>query len=181
MRSRVIAFTVLAMFVCHAAFAQQPAGNTGESHKYRTMFTFIGLGGGVAAGLFGGLAAFDDAPHAESKITLTMILSGAGGAVGGYFIGRALDKPSKTTTVTWLPAGRTYPPVESLGILPSVFKTTSRVAAKPQPTSCLDQPSTTTVPKFELVVPDHIGTIRSGGELDCRRVPTLTTSGATTK
>lgn len=168
MRRRMTIWTVAALFLCNSAFAQQSAGTTAESHKNRTIFTIVGLGGGFAAGLFGGLAAFDDARYAESKVTLTAILGAAGGGVGGYFIGRALDRRHNSTTVTWsVPAGRTYPPVESLNILPSVFKKTSTLAAaKAETTSCADDSSTPTPPNFELLPPEHIGTLRA---LDCRR------------
>jgi len=57
--------------------------------------------GGFAVGLFAGLAAFDDATNSDRKVWTTAILAGVGGAVGGYFLGRALDKRGKSTNVTW--------------------------------------------------------------------------------
>jgi len=55
----------------------------------------------LRGGLFAGLAAFDDATNSDRKVWTTAILAGVGGAVGGYFLGRALDKRGKSTNVTW--------------------------------------------------------------------------------
>lgn len=116
--------SVLVFLSGSSVFAQQPSGS-GESHKYRTIFTIAGGGGGAAIGLFAGLSAFDDATNSESKVTTTAVLSGIGGAVGGYFLGRAIDRSKKNKTITeWPPVpharpldGRTYPSVESLGLV----------------------------------------------------------------
>jgi len=51
-------------------------------------------------GLLAGLAAFDDSVNSDQKVWTTAIASGVGGAIGGYFLGRALDKRHKTATVT---------------------------------------------------------------------------------
>ena len=53
-------------------------------------------------GLGAGIAAFDDAINSDRKVWTTAALSAVGGAVGGYFLGRALDKRTKKTNVTWL-------------------------------------------------------------------------------
>ena len=42
--------------------------------------------------MFAGLAAFDDSVNSDRKVWTTALVSAAGGAVGGYFIGRAVDK-----------------------------------------------------------------------------------------
>jgi len=84
-----------------SAFGQQSSPASGESHKYRTILTLAGGGGGFAVGLFAGLAAFDDATNSDRKVWTTAILAGVGGAVGGYFLGRALDKRANSTNVTW--------------------------------------------------------------------------------
>jgi hypothetical protein len=71
-------------------FAQQ-ATQSGPSHKYRTILTIAGAGGGFVLGVFLGIMKFDDAINSERKVTTTAVLTAGGGAVGGYFIGRALD------------------------------------------------------------------------------------------
>jgi hypothetical protein len=103
MGARLIVWTMLPFFVCGGAFAQQQAPKSGESHKYRTILTPVGGGGGFALGLVVGLAAFDDATNSDRKVWTTAVISGVAGAVGGYFLGRALDKRAKKTTVTWTP------------------------------------------------------------------------------
>ncbi len=100
---RLIVRTMLVLLACGWAFGQQPAPQKGESHKYRTIFTLAGGGGGFAVGLVAGLSAFDDAIDSDRKVWTTAALSAAGGAVGGYFLGRALDKRQKKTNVTWMP------------------------------------------------------------------------------
>jgi hypothetical protein len=103
MASRLIVCTMLALITGGWAFGQQPAPQRGESHKYRTIFTLAGGGGGFAVGLVVGLAAFDDATNSDRKVWTTAALSAVGGAVGGYFLGRILDKRQKKTKVTWRP------------------------------------------------------------------------------
>jgi hypothetical protein len=100
---RRIVCSVVALFTCGWAFGQQPAPKSGESHKYRTIFTLAGGGGGFAVGAFAGLAAFDDAINSDRKVWTTAALSAVGGAVGGYFLGRALDKRHKKIHGTWKP------------------------------------------------------------------------------
>jgi hypothetical protein len=92
MKNRLIACSMLALLACSRAFGQQPAPRSGESHKYRTILTLAGGGGGFAVGLVAGLAAFDDAINSDRKVWTTAALSAVGGAVGGYFLGRPLDK-----------------------------------------------------------------------------------------
>jgi hypothetical protein len=60
-------------------------------------------GGGFALGVFAGIGAFDDSINASKKITTTALIAAAGGAIGGYFLGRALDKRDTKTKVTWAP------------------------------------------------------------------------------
>ena len=94
--------TIVALINAGSAFGQQPASQN-ESHKNRTVFTLVGAGGGFALGLFTGLAAFDDSVNSDRKVWTTALLSAAGGGVGGYFIGRSLDKRKTKTTVTFVP------------------------------------------------------------------------------
>ena len=54
-----------------SAFGQQSSRPSGESHKYRTIVTLAGGGGGFAAGLFAGLAVFDDATNSDRKVWTT--------------------------------------------------------------------------------------------------------------
>jgi len=135
------------MLVCvDSGFAQHPSTTPAESHKYRTLFSIGGGAGGFAIGLFAGLPAFDDATNSEAKVTTTAILAGVGGAVGGYFLGRSIDKSRKQTpkkTVTSLPYGskgswtrnNVYPTVVSLGIahdpVPQVPQTYSATSLEP--------------------------------------------------
>jgi len=83
---------ILMLFISNEAFAQQPAATIEKSSKYRKIFTIAGGGGGFAAGMFAGLAKFDDAVNSTDKVTTTAVVGGIGGAVGGYFLGRVLDK-----------------------------------------------------------------------------------------
>jgi hypothetical protein len=83
-----------------SAFGQQSSPPSGESHKYRTILTLAGGGGGFAIGLFAGLAVFDDATNSDRKVWTTAILAGIGGSIGGYFLGRSLDRRNKGTSVT---------------------------------------------------------------------------------
>ena len=100
MNTRWIACSLLPLFACSLAFGQSGSLNN-ESYKYRTIFTLAGGGGGFAVGVFAGLAAFDDATNSDRKVWTTAALSAVGGAVGGYFLGRVLDKRQKKATVTW--------------------------------------------------------------------------------
>ena len=90
--SKRLVLIVLVLLTANAAFAQQPAASPAPSHKYRAIFTPTCAAGGFAAGLFIGLAKFDDAVNSEKKVTTTALIGAAGGGVGGYFLGRALDK-----------------------------------------------------------------------------------------
>ncbi len=95
--------TLLMVIVSSCALGQQPTQEKGESTKYRKIGTFAGLGGGFALGVFVGFAAFDDATNAERKITITALASAAAGALGGYFLGRAIDKRKSPVTWMWMP------------------------------------------------------------------------------
>ena len=90
--SKWIVVTALVLLTAGESFAQQPAALPGPSHKCRTILTPAGAAGGFAAGLFIGLSKFDDAINSEQKVTTTALIGAAGGGVGGYFLGRALDK-----------------------------------------------------------------------------------------
>ena len=100
MKNRLAIITALVLLTSTSTLAQQPAPKREESHKYRTILTVAGGGGAFALGVFVGLNAFDDAVNSDRKLWTTAALSAAGGAVGGYFLGRALDKRRKKTDVT---------------------------------------------------------------------------------
>jgi predicted MFS family arabinose efflux permease len=90
--TKLVLLGILIFLTSSEAFAQQPGGNIERSSKYRKIFTIAGGGGGFAVGMFAGLAKFDDAIYSEDKATKAALVGGIGGAVGGYFLGRVLDK-----------------------------------------------------------------------------------------
>jgi hypothetical protein len=90
--SKLVLLGILMLLISNEAFAQQPAGHYEKSSRYRKIFTIAGGGGGFAVGIFAGLAQFDDAINSTDKVTTTAVVGGVGGAVGGYFLGRVLDK-----------------------------------------------------------------------------------------
>ena len=100
MKNWLCVSTILILLNGGRAFGQQPAPANPESHKYRTILTVAGCGGGFVLGLVGGLAAFDDATNSDRKVWTTAVLSAVGGAVGGYFLGRSLDKRTKKSNTT---------------------------------------------------------------------------------
>ena len=85
---RVLLILTVGGVPLHSQTSPQPL----ESHKYRAILTAGGAGGGFTLGIFGGIAAFDDATYATQKVWTTALISAAAGAVAGYFTGRALDK-----------------------------------------------------------------------------------------
>jgi hypothetical protein len=112
---RLIGCCLIVLFVNGWAFGQQPAPNAVESHKYRTILTVAGGGGGFVLGLLTGLSVFDDAVNSDRKVWTTALAGAGGGAVGGYFIGRALDKRGRKTVVNASPFTT---PQEALTIAP---------------------------------------------------------------
>ena len=99
MQHRLAIITTLVLFTGSSTFAQSPPKKE-QSHKYRTILSLAGGGGGFALGVFLGFNAFDDAVNADRKLWTTAAICAAGGAVGGYFLGRALDKRGNKTDVT---------------------------------------------------------------------------------
>ncbi len=73
------------------AYGQSPTSSRKNSFQYRTLLPFAGAGGGLALGLLAGMAAYDDAMHSDRKVWTLAAITGGGGAIGGYFLGRALD------------------------------------------------------------------------------------------
>jgi len=61
--------------------------------KERYVGRIVGTIGGAVLGVFAGyLVSDDDAIEATKKLTRNAALLGAAGGVGGYFLGRAVDK-----------------------------------------------------------------------------------------
>ena len=99
MKNRLAIITALVLLTSTSTLAQQSAPKREESHKYRTILTLAGGGGAFALGVFVGLNAFDDAVNSDRKLWTTAALSAAGGAVGGYFLGRAFEERRPTSRV----------------------------------------------------------------------------------
>jgi hypothetical protein len=101
---RKIPWLVLMLLVNHTlCLGQQTGQKRSQSHKFRTILTTVGGGGGFALGVFAGIGAYDDSINASRKVWTTALIAAAGGAIGGYFLGRALDKRETKTKVTWAP------------------------------------------------------------------------------
>ena len=84
-------------------FGHQTGHKGSQSHRFRTILTIVGGGGGFTLGAFAGIGAYEDSHNASSKVWTTALIAAAGGAAGGYFLGRALDKRETKTKVTWAP------------------------------------------------------------------------------
>ena len=98
MINRLVSSLLLILFISTAALSQSKPPQPVETHKYRTILTISGAAGGFASGLFVGLSAFDDAVNSDRKVWTTSIVGAGAGAIGGYFIGRAIDHKRKKTT-----------------------------------------------------------------------------------
>jgi hypothetical protein len=105
MASRLAGLFVLVSLMSGMAFGQSSTPTTTESHKFRTIMTIAGAGGGFAAGVFVGLSAFDDAVNSDRKVWTTAIVGAAAGGVGGFFIGRAIDHRKRKTAGLAIPVG----------------------------------------------------------------------------
>ncbi len=86
---------LLLVLMARGPVFSQTAPPPPESHKYRVILSTAGAGGAFTLGVFGGLVAFDDARYATRKVWTTALIAAAGGAVGGYFIGRAIDRSGR--------------------------------------------------------------------------------------
>ena len=113
MKRRILGLLLAAAMMGGTAFGQQPSSGAGESRKYRKVLTVAGAGGGFAAGVFAGLSLFDDAINSDRKVWTTAILGSAAGGVGGYFLGRTLDRRKAKTSALTIPLGN-----KTLGISP---------------------------------------------------------------
>jgi hypothetical protein len=116
MRRRLaVVVTGLVIFSAAVSAAEDRAavrGRTGStagspSTRGRVLGTVIGAAGGFAIGLLVGLNKFDDAIDSDRKVWTTAVVAAAGGAIGGYFAGKALS-PSTGTVVA--PPNRTALP-----------------------------------------------------------------------
>src|SRR5262245_25279740 len=85
---RYLLITLFVLLSASETFGQQSAPKREVSNKYRTILTIAGAGAGFATGFYIGFNAYDDAVNSERKLWTTSAIGAAGGAVGGYFIGR---------------------------------------------------------------------------------------------
>jgi hypothetical protein len=103
-RNCPIIVCILIVLGCGSTLGQQaPSQRQTESTKYRTIFTIAGGGGGFAVGLLAGLAAYDESTYGTRKTWTASLIGATVGAVGGYFLGRYLDKRNNKSPVTWVP------------------------------------------------------------------------------
>ena len=81
-----IALLVTLLMACAPAFSQ-------SGGQERKLVRTIGMiGGAVGGALLGWFLVEDDTIHAERKLAVSMTLCAVGGGVGGYFLGRAVDR-----------------------------------------------------------------------------------------
>jgi membrane protein YqaA with SNARE-associated domain len=98
-RSRIFSLVLLIFFTANHAFAQAAATQSGDPHKHQTILTITGAAGGFATGFYIGRAAYDT-PDSQRKVWTASAISAAAGGVGGYFIGRAIDKRKTRNRLT---------------------------------------------------------------------------------
>ena len=72
------------------AFAGSDSGAAKQGVLWRTV---LSLGGGFGGALLS-FGLMDDDRYSANQVVTTMALVGVGGAVGGFFLGRHLDKQS---------------------------------------------------------------------------------------
>jgi hypothetical protein len=103
MRKSATIIALLFLTLQVASFGEPPSAKPKESWEYRTIFTSLGTGGGLTLGLFAGIALFDDAIDSNRKVWTLATISTIGGGVGGYLLGRFLDKRKNQVppTITW--------------------------------------------------------------------------------
>jgi hypothetical protein len=95
------AILVLAIVLgSNSLFAQQ-AAKPDPSSRYRKIFTPSGAAGGFAAGLMIGLTKFDDDVNSDRKVWTSALVGSAAGGIGGYFLGRILDKRRDRAALTY--------------------------------------------------------------------------------
>ncbi len=105
MKLKPIVWMLLLILGADCAFGQQPAQKSKESIKFRTLLTLAGGGGGFTLGVLGGIGAYEHSVNSDRKVWTLAIVVGAAGAVGGYFLGRAIDKRHNSKDITWAPDG----------------------------------------------------------------------------
>jgi hypothetical protein len=69
-------------------------------------WTAVGAGAGFGLGFYLGFLAFDQATYAERKITTAAVVGAAGGALGGYLIGRLRHGSRRPSSPTLASPGR---------------------------------------------------------------------------
>ncbi|MGE5359580.1 MAG: hypothetical protein ACM3NQ_11225 [Bacteroidales bacterium] len=92
LRRAAFALLVLALLsVPAAARAQSSGAPKAHSHKGRVIGTIVGIAGGFALGVLAGIGAYDDAINSDQKVWTVATLCAAGGGIGGYLLGNAID------------------------------------------------------------------------------------------
>jgi len=95
MYKRIVALTLAGWIVVGSnAHAQTPSPSTGRA---TLTWTIGGAGAGFGVGLWAGLSAFDDAINSERKIWTSAVVGATVGAVGGYLVGKARARGSKSS------------------------------------------------------------------------------------
>lgn len=88
MSTRIVAFLLLISLAASSIASAQTRGD--RPSGVVVTWTAVGAGAGFGIGLWAGLTAFDDAINSDRKVWTSAIIGAAAGAVGGYFLGRAL-------------------------------------------------------------------------------------------
>jgi hypothetical protein len=92
---RILALTLAGLLVLPAAAladskapSRAKSSSSSSSTTKKVVWTVVGAGAGFAAGVFLGLAKFDDAINSDRKVWTTAIVCAAAGGVAGAFVGR---------------------------------------------------------------------------------------------
>ena len=98
MKRPIIASLAFVLIACSSAIAQQANPLPKPSFKYRAILTPSAAVGGFVTEFAIGLGAYDDAVNSDRKVWTASIIGATGGGVGGYLIGRILDRRHKKTS-----------------------------------------------------------------------------------
>lgn len=118
MAKKIVILFVLLSLCSFPAHANDTHKN---SSKWRTILTIVGVGGGFTAGMFVGISAYDDAINSERKVWTTAALMSAAGGVGGFLLGRHIDKSREYKESSIMPEiqWKTVPQVPNSDALPT--------------------------------------------------------------
>ncbi len=87
---------VLTVLPVTAGADSDQAGAPDRGGKGRVLGTVIGAAAGFGVGLVAGLTWFDDAINSDRKVWTTALGFAGAGGVAGYFIGRSVDRRSRS-------------------------------------------------------------------------------------